>query len=49
VGAGQVVLGTDFPFDMGFDDPLGLLDAVPDLTPEERDAVAGSNAERLLR
>ena len=48
VGPGQVVLGTDFPFDMGLDDPLGLLDAVPDLTPEERDAVAGANAERLL-
>jgi aminocarboxymuconate-semialdehyde decarboxylase len=48
VGAGQVVLGTDHPFDMGLDDPLGLLDAVPGLTPEERDAVAGTNAQRLL-
>jgi len=47
-GASQVVLGTDHPFDMGLDDPLGLLDAVPGLTPEERDAVAGANAERLL-
>jgi aminocarboxymuconate-semialdehyde decarboxylase len=49
VGAGRVVLGTDFPFDMGVDDPLGLLDAVPGLTPAERDAVTGANAERLLR
>jgi aminocarboxymuconate-semialdehyde decarboxylase len=48
VGMSQVVLGTDHPFDMGLDDPLGLLDAVPGLTPEERDAVAGTNAERLL-
>jgi aminocarboxymuconate-semialdehyde decarboxylase len=48
VGAGRVVLGTDHPFDMGLDDPLGLLDAVPGLTPEERDAVVGDNAERLL-
>jgi len=47
VGAGRVVLGTDFPFDMG-DDPVALLDAVPGLTAEDRDAVAGTNAERLL-
>ena len=48
VGAGQVVLGTDYPFDMGLDDAVGLLDAVPGLTPDERHAVAGANAERLL-
>ncbi len=48
VGAGRVVLGTDFPFDMGVDDPLGLLDAVEGLGPDDRAAVAGGNAEALL-
>jgi aminocarboxymuconate-semialdehyde decarboxylase len=47
-GATQVVLGTDYPFDMGLDDPIGLLDAVPGLTTAERDLILGTNAERLL-
>jgi aminocarboxymuconate-semialdehyde decarboxylase len=48
VGADRVVLGTDYPFDMGQDDPLGLLDAVPDLAPDARAAIAGGNAAALL-
>jgi aminocarboxymuconate-semialdehyde decarboxylase len=48
VGADRVVLGSDFPFDMGLDDPVGLLDAVDGLVAEERAAVAGANAEALL-
>jgi aminocarboxymuconate-semialdehyde decarboxylase len=48
VGADRVVLGTDFPFDMGLDDPVGLLDAVEGLTPDDRAAVAGGNAAALL-
>ncbi len=48
VGAGQVVLGTDYPFDMGLDDPVGLLEQVPGLTPVERVAITGGNAKRLL-
>jgi aminocarboxymuconate-semialdehyde decarboxylase len=48
VGAGQVVLGTDFPFDMGMDDPVGMLDAVEGLEAHERDAIRGSNALELF-
>jgi aminocarboxymuconate-semialdehyde decarboxylase len=48
VGADRVVLGTDFPFDMGLDDPVGLLDSVEGLTAGDRAAVAGGNAEALL-
>ena len=47
-GASQVVLGTDFPFDMGVDDPIRRLDAVAGLGPEDRDAIVGGNAARLL-
>jgi predicted TIM-barrel fold metal-dependent hydrolase len=47
VGADRVVLGTDYPFDMGVDDPLARLDAAG-LTPAERTAVAGGNALDLL-
>jgi aminocarboxymuconate-semialdehyde decarboxylase len=48
-GAGQVLLGTDYPFDMGVTDPLGRLDAVPGLSSDERAAIAGGTAAGLLR
>ncbi|HKC52817.1 MAG TPA: amidohydrolase family protein [Myxococcota bacterium] len=48
VGASQVVVGTDYPFDMGHYDVHGLVSAVPGLTSEERDGILGGNARRLL-
>lgn len=47
VGADRVVLGTDFPFDMGVDDPVARLDAAG-LPAADRAAVAGGNALDLL-
>jgi aminocarboxymuconate-semialdehyde decarboxylase len=46
-GAGHVVVGTDYPFDMGVTDPLDRLDALG-LPADERDAIAGLTAARLL-
>jgi len=46
-GADHVLLGTDYPFDMGLPDPLELL-ARSRLDPEERAMIAGANAERLF-
>ena len=48
VGASRVVLGTDYPFDMGVRDPLARLLAVPGLSPEHAAAIRGGNAETLL-
>jgi aminocarboxymuconate-semialdehyde decarboxylase len=48
VGAGHVLLGTDYPFDMGEDDPVGLIGRTEGLSAEERDLVCGGNAARLL-
>lgn len=48
VGANQVMLGTDFPFDMGMTDPLALLDAVPGLSDDQRHAVRSDTAARLF-
>ncbi|MGH7903891.1 MAG: amidohydrolase family protein [Candidatus Dormibacteraceae bacterium] len=46
-GASQVLMGTDYPFDMALDDPVGLVSAAtPD--PADREAVLGGNASRLL-
>jgi aminocarboxymuconate-semialdehyde decarboxylase len=49
VGVSQVVIGTDYPFDMGHYDPHGLIAALAQLTEDERNAILGGNAARLLR
>ena len=48
VGSDRVMAGTDFPFDMGETDPLGLIDATAGLTDAERTALKGGNAARLF-
>jgi aminocarboxymuconate-semialdehyde decarboxylase len=48
VGASQVVVGSDYPFDMGHYDPHGLLAATQGLTEGERGAILGGNAAILL-
>ena len=47
MGASRVVLGTDYPFDMGEDDPVGLIERTPGLSAEEREMLVGGNAARL--
>ena len=47
-GAANVLLGTDFPFDMGMENPLGLLNSVTDLSDDDRQMIRGGNASRLL-
>lgn len=48
VGADRVVIGTDHPFDMGPDDPMAAIDAIPGLTANERESVCGRTAKSLL-
>ena len=47
VGVDRVVLGTDFPADMGQPDPVAWIDG-SDLSSAEKDAVLGENAEVML-
>lgn len=47
-GAAQVVIGTDYPFDMGVEDPLQRLDAAEGLSETDGAAIRGENASRLL-
>ncbi|MEU0249997.1 amidohydrolase family protein [Streptomyces sp. NPDC006235] len=47
VGPERVLLGSDFPFDMGTDDPLGALRAA-DLPDTDFHSVRGGNAAALL-
>jgi len=48
VGVAQVMLGTDYPFDMGAYEPEKLIAAVPGLTDQDREQILGGNAARLL-
>ncbi|MGC5561789.1 amidohydrolase family protein [Streptomyces sp. FR-108] len=47
-GPDRVLLGSDFPFDMGTEDPVGLVRAAR-LSEADFDAVRGGNAATLLR
>lgn len=47
VGAEQVLLGTDIPFDMADETPLRTLDGVPGLTAGDLERIAGGNAWAL--
>lgn len=48
VGVSQVVLGTDYPFDMGSYDAHGLVANVAGLSEAGRAAILGGNAARLI-
>jgi aminocarboxymuconate-semialdehyde decarboxylase len=47
-GADHVLLGTDYPYDMGEIDPIGFIEGAPRLGPADRRAIFGGNAARLL-
>jgi aminocarboxymuconate-semialdehyde decarboxylase len=46
-GSDHVLLGTDYPFDMGDTHPVETVDAL-DLSPEERQQILGASAARLF-
>ncbi|MDB5774378.1 MAG: hypothetical protein JWP38_511 [Herbaspirillum sp.] len=48
-GARHVLLGTDYPYDMGEDNPIKLIESVSRLTGAEQDLIMGGNAARLLK
>jgi aminocarboxymuconate-semialdehyde decarboxylase len=47
-GDDNVLIGTDYPFDMAEADPLGHVASIPKLSDATRAAIAGGNAKRLL-
>jgi aminocarboxymuconate-semialdehyde decarboxylase len=47
-GADHVVLGTDYPFDMGVEDPVGFI-GTAGFPAKQREAIQGINAARLLK
>lgn len=49
VGADRVLLGSDYCFDMGLDDPVASLGRLKELSAEEHDAILGKTAAGLLK
>jgi len=47
-GAQRVVLGSDYPFEMGDHMPVASLDTVPGLSAEDRQLICEGNVRRLL-
>jgi aminocarboxymuconate-semialdehyde decarboxylase len=47
-GADHVVLGTDYPYDMGVDDPIGFINRISKLSFNDKNKIMGQNAARLL-
>ena len=47
-GAERVVLGTDYPYDMGMEHPVEFIDGVKGLSSEDKARIMGGNAARLL-
>jgi aminocarboxymuconate-semialdehyde decarboxylase len=43
-----VLVGTDYPADMGEVDPIGFIESAAGLSADERAAILGLNAARLL-
>ncbi len=49
MGASHVMLGSDYPFDMGDEDPVGLVERVAQLSDAQRQQILGGNAAKLLK
>ena len=47
-GAGHVVMGTDYPYDMAETDPVGHVNSVKSLSDADKALVMGGNATKLL-
>lgn len=49
MGADHVVVGTDYPFDMGHYDPLGQIDGVAGLPDDDKELIRSATASRMLK
>lgn len=48
VGVEQIMLGSDYPFDMGYERPAELVQGLPGLSEADKAAILGGNAQRVL-
>ena len=48
VGPSQIVLGTDYPYEMAERAPVAFIDSVPGISAEDRNAILEGNVRRIL-
>lgn len=48
-GADRVVLGSDYPYDMGDPHPVSSVQALKDISREDKERILGQNAAKLLK
>ena len=48
-GSDHILLGTDYPYDMGEKDPIGLISKVAVLNENDLSLICGGNAEKILK
>jgi aminocarboxymuconate-semialdehyde decarboxylase len=48
VGPSQIVLGTDYPYEMAERAPVAFIDSVPGISAEDRSAILEGNVRRIL-
>ena len=48
-GADRVVLGTDYPYDMGMEHPVDFIGGTPGVSAADKARIMGGNAARLLK
>lgn len=49
IGADRIVLGDDYPADMGYKKPVEVVERLTQLSQAQRDMILGGNARRLLK
>ena len=47
-GADRVLLGTDYPYDMGMEHPVDFIGGTPGIASSDKSKIMGGNAARLL-
>ncbi len=49
VGADRVMMGSDYPFDMGYEHPVQVVERLSELSLQDRALILGANASGLLK
>ena len=49
VGVDRMVIGDDYPFDMGYEKPVDIVERLKGVSTAEKDRILGGNAARILR
>jgi aminocarboxymuconate-semialdehyde decarboxylase len=48
VGAERVMMGSDYPFEMGDPEPVKTVESIPDLDDDQRGMILGGNFASIL-